>query len=79
MTSKTITFYHAGQTVNAQVFYNEKNSQTILLMFPEDLVNDFDDTVLFSKDKEKGWKTASFIYNSNPETIQSIIAAFENL
>ena len=79
MTSKTITFYHAGQTVNARVFYNEKDSQTILLMFPENLVNDFDETVLFSKDKEKGWKTASFIYNSNPDTIQSIIAAFDNL
>ena len=79
MTSKTITFSHAGQTVKAQVFYNEKDSQTILLMFPENLITDFDETVLFSKDKEKGWKTASFIYNSNPETIQNIIAAFKTL
>jgi hypothetical protein len=79
MTSKTITFSHAGQTVNAEVFYNEKDSQTILLMFPENLITDFDETVLFSKDKEKGWKTASFIYNSNPETIQNIIAAFKTL
>jgi len=79
MTSKTITFYHAGKAVNAKAFYNEKNSQTILLMFPEDMAYDFDETVLFRKDKDNGWKTISYIENSYPETIKSIISAFENL
>ena len=79
MTSKTITFNHEGQVVNATAYYSEKNLQTILLIFPENLATDFDETVLFSKDKTAGWKTASFIYNSNPRTIKSIISAFEDL
>lgn len=79
MTSKTITFYHSGNQVSAKAFYDDKDLKTILLMFPEDLTSDFDESVLFSKDKNEGWKTASYFSSAHPETIKSIISAFEGL
>ena len=79
MEEKTITFLHKGRTINALALYDEKDIQTVLLLLPEDLVNDLDESVLFLKDKNNCWKTASYIEQAYPETVENIISALNEL
>src|SRR4051812_22921948 len=57
---RKITFYHEGHLWSAQALYSEKDLQTILLFLPEDLVNDFDESLLFSRDKNNCWNNKKY-------------------